>query len=80
MAKISQVVRPIIDFRKPRTAIALLLVVLASAILWWNTSYIVEDMRIMAVQFFGDTIMPTITLIIIAVGLYTVAAIMLKKK
>lgn len=80
MAKISQVIRPIVDIRKPRNAIGLLLIVLASAILWWNTSYIVSDMRIMAIDYFGDTIMVTITLIIIAVSLYTLAAIMLKRK
>lgn len=80
MARISQVIRPIIDLRKPKVAVALLLIVVASAMIWWNTSYIVEEIRQQAIGYFGDTIMPTLVLIVIAVGLYTAAAIMLKRK
>jgi hypothetical protein len=78
MSKIVQVIRPVVDIRNPRAAVALLLIATASAMLWWNMRYIVEDLRLMAANSLGDSWTPSITLIIVAIALYTIAAIILK--
>ncbi len=78
MAKIVQVVKPLIDIRNPKSATALLLIASASAILWWNMSYIVQDLRKLATDALGDSGTASFVLIIVAALMYTMAAIILK--
>lgn len=79
MGKTIQVVKPLIDIRKPKTALAWLLVGIASTGLWWTMSYVIAALHEQTTKMFGDTWIPITLLFVMIVGLYTVAAILLKK-